>query len=208
MDMICFMHEGSPYGHLKVKDKVILPPNLARMCGLTVEETQGFLAELHDAGVYDTDESGCICSRRMIRDEQVRNARAEGGKKGGNPNLMGGKVNLKVGKEVKQKPTPSSSSSSSSSIIKKRPSLDEVVAAGNKAAYTEQECADFWNECESRPEAPDGSWTLWNGEPMNMDRWQNALARFVSWDRQRKAKHNGNGRKQIAAANNGRKWQL
>lgn len=206
MDMICFMHEGSPYGHLKVKDKVILPANLARMCGLTVEETEGFLAELHDAGVYDTDEAGCICSRRMIRDEQVRNARAEGGKKGGNPNLMGGKVNLKVGNKVKQKPTPSSSSSSS--IIKKRPSLGEVVAAGNKAAYTEQECADFWNECESRPEAPDGSWTLWNGEPMNMDRWQNALARFVSWDRQRKAKHNGSGRKQNAPANNGRKWQL
>ena len=37
MDMICFMHEGKPYGHLKVGDKVILPDNLARMVGETIE---------------------------------------------------------------------------------------------------------------------------------------------------------------------------
>ena len=211
MDMICFMHEGSPYGHLKVKDKVILPPNLARMCGLTLEETEGFLAELHDAGVYDVEpEGGCIVSRRMIRDEQIRNARAAGGKQGGNPSLLGGKVNRKVNhkvaNEVKQKPTPSSSSSSPY-IIKKKPSLEDVVAAGNKAGLTPQECADFFNECESRPECPQGGWTLWNGEPMNMERWQNALARFASWDRQRKAK-SSNGKRQTVAANNGRKWQL
>ena len=211
MDMICYMHEGTPYGHLKVNQKVILPPNLARMCGLTLEETEGFLAELHDAGVYDVEpEGGCIVSRRMIRDEQIRNARAEGGKQGGNPSLKAGKVNLKdnpkVGNKVKQKPTPSSSSSSPY-IIKKKPSLEEVVAAGDKAGFTPQECTDFFNECESRPECPYGGWTLWNGEPMNMDRWQNALARFASWDRQRKAKNNGS-RKLTAAANNGRKWQL
>lgn len=210
MDMICYMHEGTPYGHLKVNQKVILPPNLARMCGLTVEETEGFLAELHDAGVYDIDEGGCICSRRMIRDEHLRSVRAEGGKKGGNPSLKAGKVNLKVnhkvGNEVKQKPTPSSSSSSSY-ILKRKPSLEEVVEAGKRSGYTEQECADFFNECESRPECPQGGWTLWNGEPMNMDRWQNALARFASWDRQRKAK-SSNGKRQTVAANNGRKWQL
>ena len=37
MDMICFMHEGSPYGHLKVGDKVILAFNLSRMVGETLE---------------------------------------------------------------------------------------------------------------------------------------------------------------------------
>jgi hypothetical protein len=210
MDMICYMHEGTPYGHLKVNQKVILPPNLARMCGLTVEETEGFLAELHDAGVYETDETGCICSRRMIRDEHLRNVRAAGGKKGGNPSLKAGKVNLKdnlkVGNEVKQKPTPSSSSSSSY-ILKRKPSLEEVIAAGDKAGFTPQECTDFFNECESRAECPQGGWTLWNGEPMNMERWQNALARFASWDRQRKAKPS-NGKRQTVAANNGRKWQL
>jgi hypothetical protein len=113
--MICYMHEGNPYGHLKVADKVILPPNLARMVGETLEVVEGWLEELRHAGVYDIDEDGSIYSRRMIRDENLRQIRANGGKLGGNPNLKPkDKVNLKDNQEVKQKPTPSSSSSSSS----------------------------------------------------------------------------------------------
>lgn len=110
IDMICFMHEGSPYGYLKVADKVILPTNLARMVGESVEVVSNWLIELQEAGVYDID-NGAIFSRRMIRDEELRQKRAEGGKLGGNPNL-------KVNHEVKQKTTPSSSSSFSSSIKK------------------------------------------------------------------------------------------
>jgi hypothetical protein len=90
------------------------------MTGLTLQETEGCLKELHDAGVYDIDENGVICSRRMIRDENIRNIRALGGHKGGNPTLkVKGKVNLPDNlddeSKDKQKPTPSSSSSSSSS---------------------------------------------------------------------------------------------
>lgn len=122
IDMICFMHEGNPYGHLKVGNKVILPANLASMVGATLLEVEGWLSELHQAGVYEIADEGEIYSKRMVRDESLRNKRAEGGKLGGNPNL---KVNLKVipmvEKEVKQKPTPSSSSSSSSSNINTPP---------------------------------------------------------------------------------------
>lgn len=112
IDMICFMHEGSPYGHLKVGNKVILPSNLASMSGTTLIDIEGWLDELKQAGVYDIAEDGSICSRRMIRDENLRNMRAAGGKLGGNPAL---KVDEKVNHKVKQKPTPSSSSASSSS---------------------------------------------------------------------------------------------
>ena len=122
IDMICFMHEGNPYGHLKVGNKVILPANLASMVGATLLEVEGWLSELHQAGVYELAETSEIYSKRMVRDEYLRNKRAEGGKLGGNPNL---KVNHKVipmvEKEVKQKPTPSSSSSSSSSNINTPP---------------------------------------------------------------------------------------
>jgi hypothetical protein len=141
IDMICFMHEGSPYGYLKVADKVILPSNLARMVGETLEVVEGWLNELREAGVYDVD-NGAIFSRRMIRDEELRQKRAEGGKLGGNPNL---KVNHKVVVEDKQNLTPSSSSSlSSTSSIKKikaeavRPSnvsqsvWDDFIAIRNK----------------------------------------------------------------------------
>lgn len=120
MDMICFMHEGSPYGHLKVGDKVILAFNLSRMVGETLDVVEGWLDELSTAGVYETTDEGVIYSKRMIRDENLRQIRAAGGSKGGNPALMDkGKVNLKDKQEVKQKPTPSSSSSSTSSKEKR-----------------------------------------------------------------------------------------
>jgi hypothetical protein len=116
IDMICFMHEGNPYGTLKVGNKVILPVNLAAMTGATLPEVEGWLDELESAEVFDRGEEGEIMSRRMIRDENLRNVRAAGGKKGGNPALMvNPKVNPKVNLEDKQNPTPSSSSSSSSS---------------------------------------------------------------------------------------------
>jgi hypothetical protein len=114
--MICFMHQGTPYGHLKVGDKVIHAENLARMVGESVDQVKGWIEELSEAKVFDLTDDGVICSRRMIRDEEVRNARAEGGKKGGNPALMGSKDDRKVNQEDKQNPTPSSSSSSSSSL--------------------------------------------------------------------------------------------
>lgn len=119
IDMICFMHEGTPYGHLKVGEKVILPVNLARMVGETLEQVEGWLEELKQAGVFDVEPDGTIVSRRMVRDEEIRSARAIGGKLGGNPLLLSKKVNLEVKHEVavedKQNTTPSSSSSLSSS---------------------------------------------------------------------------------------------
>jgi len=116
IDMICFMHEGNPYGTLKVGNKVILPPNLGVMVGATLSEVEGRLDELESAHVFDRAEDGSIMSRRMIRDENLRNIRAEGGKKGGNPALMvNPKVTSKVNIKDNPKPTPSSSSSSSSS---------------------------------------------------------------------------------------------
>lgn len=116
--MLCLMHEGSPYGYLKVGHKVIHPATLARMVGATLPEVEGWLDELESAGVFSRDENGCIYSRRMIRDEEVRAARAAGGAKGGNPALKKTKVNLadvvEVGNKVNLpgnlQPTPASAS--------------------------------------------------------------------------------------------------
>jgi hypothetical protein len=120
-DMLCLMHEGTPYGFLKVNHKVILTPNLARMVGATLPETEGWVHELEAAGVFSRDDEGCIFSRRMIRDETIRQARACGGKLGGNPALKDKhKVNLKVENKVNLlpnlPPTPSSASASSSAF--------------------------------------------------------------------------------------------
>lgn len=162
MDILCFMHEGSPYGYLKVNHKVILAPNLARMCGLTLQETEGCLAELAEAGVFETDEEGVIFSRRMIRDEELRNKRAACGHLGGNPTLKDNqKVGVCLSTEVKQKPTPSSSSSSSSSIIT---SSKEEVGADRKKTYLLDE--EFW--AEMRRHYPDIDV---DAESRKMDAW-------------------------------------
>ena len=161
MDILCFMHEGSPYGYLKVNHKVILAPNLARMCGLTLQETEGCLAELAEAGVFETDEEGVIFSRRMIRDEELRNKRAACGHLGGNPTLKDNqKVGVCLSTEVKQKPTPSSSSSSSSSNT----SSNEEVGADRKKTYLLDE--EFW--AEMRRHYPDIDV---DAESRKMDAW-------------------------------------
>lgn len=90
IEMICLMHQGEPYGHLKVNDKVITEVQLTRMVGASHEEVKTWLAELGDAGVMSLTDGGCIYSRRMVRDEELRAIRADGGKQGGNPKLMGG----------------------------------------------------------------------------------------------------------------------
>lgn len=118
MDMICYMHEGNPYGHLKVNHKVILPTNLARMVGLSANEVEGLLDELVGAGVCQVADDGCYFSRRMVKDEKTRQLRAEGGKKGGNPALKVKQDGVgRLTSKDNQNPTPSSSSSSSSSEL-------------------------------------------------------------------------------------------
>jgi hypothetical protein len=178
MDMICYMHEGNPYGYLKVGDKVILPDNLARMVGQTLPEVEGWLSELSQAGVYDLID-GAIVSRRMVKDENLRNIRALGGKLGGNPALMDkDKVNLKVGKEVKQKPTPSSSSSSSSSNI----FIDEEKPK-KKVATKETELADDYSPKETHFELAKQLNVNVNAELLKFSDYHKSRGnKFKSWD--------------------------
>jgi hypothetical protein len=90
IDMICLMHEGTPYGHLKVNSKVITQAHLSRMVGASLNEVEVWIKELEDTGVLSTSTDGVFFSRRMVKDEELRNLRAEGGKAGGNPKLTAG----------------------------------------------------------------------------------------------------------------------
>lgn len=107
IDMLCLMHEGTPYGYLKVGNKVIHLDNLARMIGATSHEVEGWLQELEKGDVYSRDADGCIYSRRMVRDEDTRQKRAAGGHLGGNPALkVKTKVDDKVNLNANLAPTP------------------------------------------------------------------------------------------------------
>jgi uncharacterized phage protein (TIGR02220 family) len=115
IEMLCIMHQCEPYGHLAVNGRPMTTEQLARLVGEPHASVKKGLAELETAGVFSRTDDGCIYSRRMVKDERLRNVRAEAGKLGGNPNLLGGKVNQTDNHPPKQSPTPSSSSSSSSS---------------------------------------------------------------------------------------------
>ena len=88
IQMICIMHKNEPYGHLVVNGKPIKTEQLARLVGEQYEIVEALLAELEEMGVFARDDQNCIFSRRMVSDEQIRNKRAEGGKLGGNPQLL------------------------------------------------------------------------------------------------------------------------
>lgn len=125
VDMLCFMHQGTPYGHLTLpgaldtqKDtpRPILTPILARMVGASETEVKAHLTELANVGVYSVTADGVIFSRRMVADEKLREARAGYGIQSlNNPKVPRPKTPAKDTRRISFAPSPSSSSSSSSS---------------------------------------------------------------------------------------------
>ncbi|MGJ7611124.1 MULTISPECIES: hypothetical protein [unclassified Variovorax] len=127
-EMNCLMHQGEPYGHLTMPNgKPMEPLQLGNLCKIGPALCRKLIAELEGNGVLSRAENGTIFSRRMVRDEDLRNRRAAGGKEGAEHGIKGAEAGSKGGrpKQVKggyetplpgfEEPPPSSSSSSSSS---------------------------------------------------------------------------------------------
>lgn len=110
IDLLCFMHDGTPYGHLAVgkdtpKDtpKGIPEGSLAPMVGLHLPQLRSLLRELERAGVFARTAKGVIFSRRMVRDEQLRQVRAAaGGRSQENPNVPRPKRTSDRAKDIHQ----------------------------------------------------------------------------------------------------------
>lgn len=113
INLMCIAHECEPYGHLTINGSPMAPAQIGRLVGLQKKECEALIAELRDALVCDFTDGGVMFSRRMVRDERLRNTRAECGRLGGNPSLLGRKVKQKDNQATNQTPTPSSSSSAS-----------------------------------------------------------------------------------------------
>lgn len=135
IELMCVMHDCEPYGVLAVNGRAMSPAQLARLVGEQEKVIVRLLAELEDAGVCSRDEEGRLFSRRMVKDEGVREARAAGGHAGAEHGHKGGEHGKKGGRPRKaeagssseektplktplatiEEPPPSSSSSSSPS---------------------------------------------------------------------------------------------
>lgn len=87
MDLISYMHEGQPYGHLTIDG--VMPPieAISRLVACPSPEVKKALAELEAMQVFSRSPDGAIYSRRMVRDDQKATCDAENGKRGGNPKL-------------------------------------------------------------------------------------------------------------------------
>ncbi len=81
IEMLCIMHEASPYGHLLIGDQPVEDAVLARVVGSSVEEVQALLVELRAAHVLRCTRSGVVYSKRMTDDHKRsvagRKAKAE-----------------------------------------------------------------------------------------------------------------------------------
>lgn len=113
IELMCIAHECDPYGYLEVNKEPMTAAQIARLVGVDTTECERLLSELERAAVFSKTRNGTIFSRRMVKDERLRNARARAGKLGGNPALLKHGDNLQLNLTSKQKPTPSSSSSTS-----------------------------------------------------------------------------------------------
>lgn len=91
-EMICVMHGCTPYGHLALNGKAMPDKQAAEACRVPLVIYRKALKDLETHGVFSRTAEGIIYSRRMVRDEHLRNVRAAAGKQGGNPAL---KVNGK-----------------------------------------------------------------------------------------------------------------
>jgi hypothetical protein len=103
IDMLCIAHECDPYGHLTVNGKPMSSAQIGRHTGLTQRECDRLLVELADAGVSSSTDEGVIFSRRMVRDEDLRNRRADGGKAGSEHGAKGAEHGAKGGRPSKER---------------------------------------------------------------------------------------------------------
>jgi len=87
IDLICYMHEGTPYGHLTIDGVPPLNEAIAALLGRPPKEVAKALAELEAHRVFDRAQNGAIVSRRMVRDHTKDERDRRNGKAGGNPSL-------------------------------------------------------------------------------------------------------------------------
>jgi len=87
IEMICIMHEATPYGHLLVAGHCPTDAQLAVLVGTTPDQVAAMLGELESAGVFSRTREGVIYSRKMTRAAKKAATARNNGRKGGNPTL-------------------------------------------------------------------------------------------------------------------------
>lgn len=83
LELLMLMHCSEQRGRLVLNGKPISNLNLARLLGLTEQETTDAVSCLLEGGVASLDQNGAIINRRMVREEERRDKLRENASKGG-----------------------------------------------------------------------------------------------------------------------------
>lgn len=99
IEMICLMHEATPYGHLLIHGQTPNEAQLASLTGIPAAELNDYVAELERLAVFSRTREGVIYSRKLVRMASRAATARKNGRKGGNPTLSNdernfGSVNL------------------------------------------------------------------------------------------------------------------
>ena len=88
IELLGYMHEAEPYGHLIVAGVAPSDRDIAKLVGASFSETKKCLEELRNTGVFSVNSEGMIYSRRMVRDHEKAERDRINGATGGNPQLI------------------------------------------------------------------------------------------------------------------------
>ena len=85
-DLLCMMHDSERRGLLLLNGHAMTDQAIGNALALTPARWRRVKTQLLDTGVASVDEeTGALISRRMVRDEELRQLRAENGESGGRP---------------------------------------------------------------------------------------------------------------------------
>jgi hypothetical protein len=183
IDLLCYMHEGEPYGHLTIDGVAPSLEAIAALLGRRPKEVTKALAELEAHRVFDRAENDAIVSRRLVRDRARDERDRINGKAGGNPSLR-----------AREKPgvNPSDREGDKAQTPESRfQSPEKADAREARALSLEQFEKEVW---ETYPRTPvmskQQTWRAWC-KASDADRAATiaAIPRYAAWLRGRKPDH-------------------
>ncbi len=211
IEMICIMHAAEPYGRLCAAGRPLDTRDLSKLVGESERDVKKWLDELVRNNVCSSEE-GAIISRRMVRDESLRERRAAGGEAGSEFGHLGAEHGKKGGRPRKEtgdkkpplNPPPSSSSSSSSS--NNEDTAPSAKSPRGTALPKDWELPGDWRTWAegARPDVDvltvaDSFRDYWVAKPGKDGRKADWLATWRNWVRNQRSGGNG-ARPQSAAA--------
>jgi hypothetical protein len=134
IDLIAVAHEGYPYGYLQGECGIFRDDYLATVCFVTEEVFNKRISELILHKQIQRDPVNGLYVPEMVESERIRQARGAGGVKGGNPKLVGMKVNHQG--SLEGKPRSDSDSIDSKTLEKKdAPNFEDDFEAWFETIY-------------------------------------------------------------------------